>query len=82
MTECSYCKAHPVKDPTIILYRINEKGITGIWICKKCYDDCIETDEETNKPIFLHSNECGGFCDYACNNQGEKQAEQLIKSIG
>lgn len=41
--------------------------------------DGLEVDD-VGKPVYLHSRECGGYCDYACNTpQGDQVAEQLEK---
>lgn len=48
--------------------------------------DGLEVDD-FGKPVYLHSRECGGYCDYACNTpQGDQVAEALegvriLKSI-
>lgn len=39
--------------------------------------DGLEVDD-TGKPVYLHSRNCPGYCDYACNTpQGEQVAEAL-----
>lgn len=39
--------------------------------------DGLEVDD-TGKPVYLHSRDCPGYCDYACNTpQGEQVAEAL-----
>lgn len=39
--------------------------------------DGLEVDD-TGKPVYLHSRNCPGYCDYACNApQGEQVAEAL-----
>ena len=32
---CEICGANPAHDSTKILYRINEKGVKGIWRCQE-----------------------------------------------
>lgn len=36
-----------------------------------------ERDEETGEVLFVHSEECEGYCDYACNPDGEKEAARI-----
>jgi len=50
--ECKNCKANPVHDPTVILRRINPKGVIGEWICDMC-PKSMETFED--KPHYVHS---------------------------
>jgi hypothetical protein len=39
-------------------------------------EDCLELFDED--PHFLHSEFCGGWCDYACNPAGFEQAEYIL----
>ena len=64
---CVNCQADPSKDSHVALFRINEKGIAGLWICRDCLDD-METFE--GEPHYIHAPDCPSYCDYACN--GEK----------
>jgi len=49
--KCDLCKADPVKDPEIILRRINEKSGKSKWRCTECLarvgPPCKECDANT-----------------------------------
>ena len=40
-------------------------------------DELLECDEQTGEPIYLHSENCTNYCDYACNKKGEQQAREF-----
>ena len=43
--------------------------------------DCLELDD-AGKPVYLHTRDCPGYCDYACNApQGDQVAETLANLI-
>lgn len=37
----------------------------------------IERADDTGEAIYVHSDTCGGYCDYACNHAGQKAADQI-----
>ena len=83
MTNCIYCDANPANDARVVLFRCNTIGQTPAqWICKDCCGLYLELHPYTNRPHFLHSHDCPGYCDYACNDpEGFECAESLDKSM-
>lgn len=40
--KCIKCNKCPICDPKIILVRLNEKGVPGIWVCQNCQGEFKE----------------------------------------
>jgi len=40
-------------------------------------ENLIERDEDTCEVVYVHSTSCGGYCNYSCNLDGQKAAEQI-----
>ena len=64
------------------LKRINEKNVRGLWACTDCLkieSELIERDTENeNEALYVHAENCGSFCDFACNGGwGELLAEYV-----
>lgn len=76
ITECPQCSESVIQPRT------------GGCYCEECgWPDEHRTPDEhlierhDGVIIFVHSPECAGFCDYACNRKGSKQAELLTKHL-
>jgi hypothetical protein len=77
--KCLLCNADPSSEPTASLRRINAKGIKGEWMCTDCINEVERLD---GKFHYVHSFDCAGYCDYACNGQsGFDMAEQIQKHL-
>lgn len=60
--ECEICKANPATDSTVVLTRVNEKGIPGVWRCQEHLPKCWRCG----------SLELGGICqNYGCENESK-----------
>lgn len=55
---CEICKTSPLKDSKVILTRVNETGVKGIWRCEKCItpEQRAKRDPETHELAVLISN--------------------------
>lgn len=77
--KCLRCGGNPAVEP-VVIHRINEKGITGEWMCDHCIS---ETEKLGDKFHYVHSDTCPSYCDYACNGElGFELAEKMNKFLG
>jgi len=61
------------------LTRVNRKGVPGVWSCPYCLaftDNEIESCD--GKAIHVHTMDCPGFCDFACNGDWGKQLAEWV----
>lgn len=61
--ECCACGADPLKDPSIILWRVNRKGINAVMLCDSCY-----ASKDHDESI-----QCAVYC---ANKKAEQEAIQ------
>ena len=76
---CINCQATPLHDTAVILERINVKGLTGEWICRTC----LKSAESAEcRFVYIHSNNCPNYCDYACNgHEGFNLADKINTNL-
>lgn len=79
LMKCKNCGANPAEQSDCVLHRINPLGVIGEWICQDCLGEMETLD---GVPHYVHSKDCPGYCDYACNGEsGFEMAEQIKNYI-